>query len=185
VLNTQVVVGPTGLVGVYAKTHAPRIERPAFDLGDDLLVFAHEKVTFGIQICYDIHFPALSSAMAGAGAELVLSPHASAGVEERADKVARLMRYLPARAYDNAMYVAVCNASGTSAEGEALPGICLLIDPHGRMAAISGSAAEEMLVVDCPARPLADARGDANGSFADDRRPDLYGRAAWRANEIP
>jgi len=181
VLNTQLTVDGTGVLGRYAKTHVPAIERPAFDPGIDVSVVEHPRARVGVQICYDIHFPELSALMCDAGAEVLLVPHASGGEESRSDKLDRWMRYLPARACDNAVYVAVCNATGRTAEGAPLYGIAAVIDPFGRMVAITETSSETVLTVDLSAQVLAAARSDPNGFLRTYRRPDLYGGPAARS----
>ena len=116
VYNTQVVCGPEGYVGCYRKTHVPDAEIGTWRHGDDLPVFDHAKARYGIEICYDSHFPELSTLLAEKGAEVIFLPHASPG-ETPAEKRARWMRYVPARAYDNNVYVAICNNVGDNGAG--------------------------------------------------------------------
>lgn len=174
VLNTHLVCSPAGLLGRYSKTHVPPNERPAFDAGDARLVVEHPSARYALEICYDAHFPELTSALALDGAELIFMPHASAGGEGRAAKIDRWMRFLPARAYDNGVFVAVCNPTGTTVEGEVLPGIAFVLDPDGRVLASSDTDDETILIADLPAASLASARGDPNGFVLDQRRPSLY-----------
>lgn len=176
VFNTHVVVGPTGLLTRHRKTHVPINERPAFDAGEDWQLFDHPDARCGLQICYDAHFPELSAVMAADGAEVLFIPHASAGEETRQEKLDRWLRFLPARAYDNGAFVAVCNATGTTFDGEALPGMAFVLDPLGRIVAITEGVEEQQLVVDLDATLLGEARGDPNGFFLDYRRPGLYER---------
>jgi N-carbamoylputrescine amidase len=173
VWNTHLACGP-GPLRRYRKTHVPLNERPAFDAGDARLVVEHASARYAVEICYDAHFPELTSALALDGAEVIFMPHASAGGEGRAAKVERWMRFLPARAYDNGVFVAVCNASGTTVEGEVLPGISFVLDPLGRLLASGETEGEEILVADLPAASLASARGDPNGFFLDQLRPSVY-----------
>ena len=92
VYNTQVVCGPKGYVGHYRKTHVPDVEIGTFCHGDALPVFDHAKARYGIEICYDSHFPEVSTILAGKGAEVIFLPHASP-TETREEKRARWMRY--------------------------------------------------------------------------------------------
>ena len=53
VFNTQLVIEADGtLQGCYRKTHPGITELPTFGAGDELPIFHHPKVTFGVQICY-------------------------------------------------------------------------------------------------------------------------------------
>jgi predicted amidohydrolase len=174
VLNTHLVVTPLGLSAKYSKTHVPINERPAFGAGDHRVVFEHAKARCGVLICYDAHFPELSSVLTEDGAEVLFVPHASANGEGRREKVERWMRFLPARAYDNGVFVAVCNPSGTTSDGEQSPGIALVLDPFGRIVAMTEGSEEQMLVADLRAALLVEARGDVNGFMREYRRPELY-----------
>ena len=69
--NTQLIAAPTGLIGGYRKTHVGNSEIHRFSHGDELRVFDYEGVSFGIQICYDNHFPEASRTLALRGAERI------------------------------------------------------------------------------------------------------------------
>ena len=71
VYNTQIVCDPEGLMGSYRKTHVPTTEIGTFCHGDELPVFDHPKVRFGIEICYDTHFPEVSTLLAEKGADVI------------------------------------------------------------------------------------------------------------------
>ena len=57
---TQVAAGPDGLMGAYRKTHLSPGEMRVFTPGRDFPVFAWNGFSFGIGLCYDAHFPAVS-----------------------------------------------------------------------------------------------------------------------------
>ncbi len=104
--NTAVVIDETGeILGRYRKTHIPvgENEQGAFcetfyyDRSDGDLgtwprnisrsrffpVFETRLVRLGVAICYDRHFEGVMSALAGNGAELVLSPAVTFGEKSR------------------------------------------------------------------------------------------------------
>ena len=141
IFNTQLVINSDGTIqGGYRKTHPGISELPTFSAGDELPVFHHPKINFGIQTCYDTHFPLPSMVLASKGCELIICPHASAtqimsaaavssgspghfapGRARAADgstiergplKYERWLRYIPARAYDNSIFTAICNQVG-------------------------------------------------------------------------
>ncbi|RYD02053.1 hypothetical protein N752_26745 [Desulforamulus aquiferis] len=58
---TQLVVQPKGVVEKYRKTHLGNSEKPYYSPGSDFKVFDHTKVKFGIQICWDMHFPEMTA----------------------------------------------------------------------------------------------------------------------------
>ena len=181
VYNTQVVCGSEGYVGHYRKTHVPDSEIGTWRHGDDLPVFDHAKARYGVEICYDSHFPELSTLLAEKGAEVIFLPHASPG-ETPVDKRARWMRYVPARAYDNNVYVAICNNVGDSGAGRTFSGVTFICDPLGAVIAEGQSGSEEeMVVADLSASMIAESRRKTLMFFRHYRRPEMYRR--WE-NEI-
>jgi predicted amidohydrolase len=171
VYNTQLVASPGGRLESYRKTHVPTSEIGRFRQGGELPVFRLEHAVVGVQICYDAHFPEATTVQALAGAEIVFMPHASTGSETRDEKRARWLRYLPARAYDNGVFVLVVNQADPE---RGFPGIAIAFDPWG---AILGEAApneEDLLVVDLRAAALVERRAVAETFFPHFRRPELY-----------
>ena len=173
VYNTHVVASGSGLKGSYRKTHVAPVETKGFAPGTELNVFVHDQLRFGLQICFDGHFPEASSRLAQQGAEVLFIPHASAG-ETYADKMERWLRFLPARAYDNAVFVAVCNQTGSNGRGLEFPGVTLVFDPRGRLIAQSSGSAPQIVYADLDPDELERARSDENGYFIPLRRPALY-----------
>jgi len=173
VYNTQVLVSGAGLVGVYRKTHVPPYEAAGFEPGSELPVFQLPSARIGIEICFDAHFPEVSAVMAQLGAELLLMPHASVG-ETHDEKLERWMRFLPARAYDNSVFVASCNQTGENGIGDRFPGCTVILDPFGRIIARSTGWEPQLVVADLDPMLLERARADEATYFHRLRRPDLY-----------
>ena len=183
VYNTQLVISPSGIEGSYRKTHVPTTEIGTWRHGDDLPVFDHPKIRFGIEICYDTHFPEVSTALADRGAELIFMPHASGGAEPAADKQARWERYVPARAYDNTVFAAICNQVGDNGAGHDFQGVTFVCDPTGKIMAQAnpGSANvphEEVVIASLEASVLQQARKIPETFFRHFRRPEIYD--SWR-----
>ena len=175
VYNAQIVFGSEGVVGRYRKTHVPTTEIGTWRPGSDLQVFDHPKVRFGLEICYDSHFPEVSTELAESGAEILFFPHASNGVESAMDKKARWLRYMPARAYDNTVYIAVCNQVGDNGTGRNFAGVSFICDTQGLIAAESASSTDEQMVVaDLKAVDLNKARSVPETFFRHFRRPEIY-----------
>jgi predicted amidohydrolase len=179
VYNTQLVLWPDGGFDTYRKTHVPTTEIGTWSQGAELGVFSHPKARFGVEICYDSHFPEVSTALAERGAELLLLPHASGGPETVEEKRARWLRYMPARAYDNTVYAAVCNQVGDNGAGRCFAGVTFVCDPLGRVIAeASHGDQEEMVVADLKASSLQEARQVPVAFYRHFRRPELYERWA-------
>ena len=110
------------------------------------------------------------------GAEIIFLPHASSLVEETAStKKARWLRYVPARAYDNTVYVAICNQVGDNGAGRRFAGVTFICNPLGEVIAEAHSSTEEeMVIADLKAAELTQARSVAEHFFRHFRRPELY-----------
>lgn len=177
VYNTHVVASGAGLMGTYRKTHVAPVEAEGFAPGVELKVFTSPWLRFGLEICFDAHFPEASSSLALQGAEVLFIPHASVG-ETYEGKVERWMRFLPARAYDNSVYVAVCNQTGPNGHGQEFPGGTLVFDPRGRLIAQSSGSDPQIVYADLDPVELEMARSDANLYFIPLRQPKLYAKPA-------
>lgn len=168
------VIGPHGIAGKYRKTHLGPPEKEVFVPGDEPPpLFQTDRLNFGIQLCYDAHFPELSTHMALAGADAVFIPHASPGASPSA-KLASWMRHLPARAFDNSVFVIALNQTGGNGCGLSFPGAALVLSPAGTVLASYAHAAEQMLLVDLKASELASVRQQRMRCFLPHRRPELY-----------
>ena len=169
----HLVVTPQGLSGVYRKLHIAPPEQRIFSPGKNIPLFDAHGVSFGIQLCYDAHFPELSTRMALNGADIIFFPHASPrGTPE--EKFSSWMRHLTARAYDNGLFVVACNQTGENKKGLNFPGIALVIDPLGNVIAKDVSGKENMIVVDLKAGDLANVRNHKMRFFLPNRRSDLF-----------
>jgi predicted amidohydrolase len=69
VYNSAVLVGPTGVLGVFRKLHN-QFEWPVFSPGDHLSVFPTPLGKIGMFICYDLCFPEVIRAFALQGATI-------------------------------------------------------------------------------------------------------------------
>jgi predicted amidohydrolase len=174
--NTQLIASPGGRLERYRKTHVPTSEIGRFRPGSELPVFRLEHAVVGVQICYDNHFPEATTVQALAGAEIVFMPHASTGSETREDKRARWLRYIPARAYDNGVFVVVVNQADPE---RGFPGITMAFDPWGAILGEASPNEDDLLVVDLRGETLVERRAVAETFFLHFRRPELY-RAVWQ-----
>ncbi|MCG8553618.1 MAG: amidohydrolase [Desulfobacterales bacterium] len=130
---THLVFRPDQPVDRYRKIHLSPFEAPYFTSGDEAKIFKFKGVHFGIQLCYDAHFPELSTAMALKKADIFFFPHASPrGTPE--EKSASWKRHLTARAFDNAVFVAAVNQVGDNNAGLKFPGISMMFGPDGFLA---------------------------------------------------
>lgn len=173
IYSSHLVIKPDGFVGVYRKLHIAPPEQAVYTPGNTIPLFDTDGVKFGIQLCYDAHFPELSTQMAVNGADLIFIPHASPrGTPE--EKYRSWMRHLTARAFDNSLFIIACNQIGKNENGYDFPGIAVVIGPSGDVIEKHLSSQERMMVIDLKARDLSEIRGHRMRYFLPNRRPELY-----------
>lgn len=170
---THFAVAPQGILGVYRKIHIGKVEQRLYQPGRQVPVFKFGDFTFGIELCYDAHFPELSTILALKGAEAIFIPHASP-METPAEKKERWNRYMPARAYDNSLFVVACNQADLKRKGLAFPGVAMIIDPCGRLIKEFSEGGEGMIIADLKAGDLNEVRGNGKRFFMQHRKPEIY-----------
>ncbi|MBW2065344.1 MAG: nitrilase [Deltaproteobacteria bacterium] len=170
---TQIVAGPSGLLGSYRKTHLSPKEKEKYSAGDSIQVFSYEKVNFGISLCYEAHFPEIYTVMALKGAEIIFIPHASPRGSPM-EKNQSWLRHLPCRAFDNGTFVAACNQVGKTREGYNFPGVVMIFDPLGRLLGSYRGNHEKMIVAELREKDLISVRRHSMSYFMPHRRPRLY-----------
>ncbi len=202
--NTYVVAMPDGRFAGHRKLHVFVSEY--LTPGDQYTVFdTPHGWRVGVLICYDNNIVENARAIALAGAELLLAPHQTGGcnsgsphgmkVIERAvwddrdrDPVAIeaeirgdkgrgwLMRWLPARAHDNGMFLAFSNGVGPD-DDEVRTGNAMILDPYGRILTETCRAGDDLVIADLDSR-LRDRCTGVRWIRA--RRPELYGPLTQR-----
>ena len=170
---SHLVIKPGGYTGVYRKLHIAPFETGMFTPGNEVPLFEAAGIKFGIQLCYDAHFPELSAKMALMGADVIFIPHASPrGTAE--EKQRSWMRHLPARAFDNGIFVVACNQCGENSAGLQFPGTGMVIGPSGEVIAKNTSGKEGMIIADLRAEDLEKVRNNTMRYFLPNRRPEIY-----------
>lgn len=175
---TFLLAQPNGQLITYRKTHLGAYEKLCFQPGDDLVVQTLPKAKIAPALCWEMHFPELATALALKGAEIIFAPHASPAIV--GDRRELWMRYMPARAYDNSAFVAVCNLIGDNGLGVEFGGGLLVMDPKGRVIAEDFSGKESLLMAKLPAEEINRIRYQERTTMRDtfylnERRPELYG----------
>lgn len=196
--NCQVVVSRDGLIAKHRKIH--EFISPHLDCGDRHTVFDALGCRFGMLTCYDNNLPENGRATAMMGAEIILSPHVTGclpspapgrGVVEaevwhrRKEDPVRcrmefdgpkgrgwIMKWLPARAWENGVYLLYSNVLGVDG-GTIKPGGSMIIDPYGEPVTECRSLEDEVVVATLVPKNLELASG---ASYIRARRPELYGR---------
>ncbi len=169
----HLVITPQKVLGTYQKVHIAPPERGIFSAGDAIPLFEIAGIKLGIQLCYDAHFPELSTRMAVDGADVIFMPHASPrGTPSR--KLTSWLRHLTARAFDNGVYIVACNQTGDNGNGLQFPGVAVVIDPAGEILDKDNSGREGLLITGLKADRLAAVRGHRMRYFLPHRRPEIY-----------
>ncbi|WP_240689041.1 carbon-nitrogen hydrolase family protein [Ammoniphilus sp. YIM 78166] len=136
--NTTVLVGPTGLLLSYRKTHLWVGESEVVHAGNCFRSCSWEDTKIGLLICYDIEFPETARAVASMGTELLFVTDGN--WDGPVHRVA-----IQARAQENQMFVALVNRIG-QLDGTTFCGESVVVDPYGRIIAEAGRE-EEVLSV--------------------------------------
>lgn len=196
--NTYVCVTGEGVVARYRKLH-PFIS-PHLSAGDRYEVFDLLGWRCGILICYDNNVIENVRATTLLGARLIFMPHVTGCTpspmpgrgwvdrklwdnrekdpvtirEEFDGPKGRgwLMRWLPARAYDNGIYAVFSNPIGPD-DDQLKNGNSMVLDPYGEVLAECRSLGDEVVVARCTPEKLQLAGGYR---YLRARRPELYGR---------
>jgi predicted amidohydrolase len=196
IYNTYVCVSGDGLLASYRKLH-PFISKH-LSPGNEYVTFDLHGWKCGILICYDNNVVENVRATALLGAQIIFMPHVtmctvstrpgagfvdSALWENRHEDPTSLrlefeglkgkkwlMKWLPARAYDNAVYVVFANPIGMD-DDQLKNGCSMIIDPFGDVIAGCTKLDEEIVTAVCSPMKLRHAGGSR---YRDARRPELY-----------
>ncbi|HWV39861.1 MAG TPA: carbon-nitrogen hydrolase family protein [Vulgatibacter sp.] len=135
--NTSVLYGPDGeAAAVYRKIHLFDVEIPdgaryhesgVVDAGEEVVVARTPLGAIGMSICYDLRFPELYRALAGAGAEILAVPSAFT-LHTGKDHWEVLLR---ARAIENTCWLIAPAQGGRHGGGRVTYGNAMIVDPWG------------------------------------------------------
>ena len=196
--NTYVVAMPDGRTARHRKLHCFISEHMAS--GNEYTVFdTPHGCRVGILTCYDNNLIENARITALMGAEVLLAPHQTGGCRSRSPRAmglidpelwhnrhahpdaieaefqgpkgrAWLMRWLPARAHDNGLFVVFSNGVGYD-DGEVRTGNAMILDPYGEILTETWQAADAMVVADLDASVQPSTSGRR---WLKARRPELY-----------
>jgi predicted amidohydrolase len=192
-----IAVSPEGFVAKFHKLH-PFIN-PHLTPGDSYVVFDLCGVRCSILICYDNNLIENPRIAALQGAEVLFAPHVTGGlpspmpgrgaIEKRLwDNRHRdptplrmefqgpkgrgwLMRWLPARAFENGLYYIFSNAVGVDHD-TIKPGCAMILDPYGEVVNEAHVLGDDVVVGLCTPDKIEKSSGRR---YIKARRPDLYG----------
>ena len=168
VFNSVQLFGPDGSpLANYRKTHLfGDLDKSMFTASDaDSAVVELGGWRVGFLICYDVEFPENARNLALRGADLIVAPTANMVPFEVVNTT-----IVPARAYENQVYLAYANYCGGEGEIEYC-GLSCVAAPDGSTAARAG--ADEELIIGELDHGLLTASRQAT-TYLTDRRPQLY-----------
>jgi len=197
--NCYVVALPDGTVHRHRKLHAFVSEY--LTSGSEYTVFdTPHGFRAGVLTCYDNNIGENVRITALKGAEVLFAPHQTGGCDSpdphtmglvdralwdnrEADPKAIeaelrgekgrgwLLRWLPARAHDNGVFLIFSNGVGVD-DNEIRTGNAMILDPYGRILAETCKAGDDMVVADLDAGLSLHNTGRR---WIRTRRPELYG----------
>lgn len=197
--NSYIVAMPGGRWRCHRKLHCFINEHVSS--GDAFTVFdTPHGCRVGVLTCYDNNLIENARITAMKGAEVLLAPHQTGGCDSRSPHAMGLidpqlwhnrhedpaaieaefrgdkgrgwlMRWLPARAHDNGMFLVFANGIGYD-DGEVRTGNSMILDPYGRILTETWEAGDAMVVADLDPGLLEQCTG---ARWVRARRPELYG----------
>jgi predicted amidohydrolase len=197
IYKAYIAVNSDGLLAKFRKLH-PFIN-PHITPGNEYTIFDLNGWKCGILICYDNNIIENVRATALLGADIIFMPHVTmctpstrpgAGFVDpvlwksrdtdptslRAEfdglkGRAWLMKWLPARAYDNGIYVVFSNPIGMD-DDQLKNGCSMVIDPFGDVIAECRSLGNDVAIATCTHEKIARSGGQR---YRQARKPFLYG----------
>jgi predicted amidohydrolase len=203
--NTYLCVDKNGLIAKFRKLH-PFISS-YLSPGDSYCVFELFGWKCGILICYDNNIIENVRATNLLGADIIFTPHVTmctpstrpgagfvdpelwenrdtdpTSLRQEFDGLKGrewLIKWLPARAYDNAAYIVFSNPIGMDAD-QLKNGCSMIIDPFGDIIAECRKLGNDLVTGTITSKKLTDAGGYR---YKKARRPDLYGNIISRPHQ--
>ncbi len=207
IFNTYVCVNGDGLLARHRKLHA--FVSPHLSCGSEFTVFDLAGAKCGILTCYDNNLCENVRATTLLGAEVIFMPHVTGclpsvmpgrGVVDPAlwknrdaDPVPLrqefdgpkgrgwLMRFLPARAWENGIYAVFANPIGMDF-GQVRNGNAMILDPFGEVLTECRALGDDVCVALCTDSKIGQSGGRR---YLRARRPELYAPLVQPASQPP
>lgn len=161
--NTCVVINAQGeIVAMYrkknlflAKINGKKVdENKKMIAGKNNVVVRVASFNIGLSICYDLRFPDLYRACRKQGAEVLCVPSCFTQLTGQSHWEVLLR----ARAIENLCYVVAPNQIGATANGVALYGNSMIIDPWGKVVVRASKNKEEIIYADLDHKKIKKSR---------------------------
>jgi predicted amidohydrolase len=196
--NCYAVVGPDGFITKFRKLHT--FINPHLSPGDSYNVIDLLGCKAGFLICYDNNLPENVRITTMLGAEVIFMPHVTGCLpstmpgrgtvdralwENRVQDPVRLrqefegpkgrgwlLRWLPARAWENGVYAVFSNPVGLD-DDTIKPGLAMIFDPYGEVLVESRALGDDVVVGLLTGDKVLNSSGRR---YLRARRPELYGK---------
>ncbi|MBM82406.1 MAG: nitrilase [Planctomycetaceae bacterium] len=207
VFNTYICVDGDGLIAKFSKIHA--FISPHLTSGSEFVVFDLLGCRCGMLICYDNNLVENVRMTTMLGADIIFMPHVTGCLpsvmpgrglvdpelwyNRDNDPVALrkelwgpkgrdwLMRWLPARAYENGIYAIFTNPIGLD-DGQVRNGNSMILDPFGEVISECHQLGDDLAIALCTADKINVSSGRR---YIRARRPELYGKFVEPQSEAP
>lgn len=196
--NSYVMAMPNGQLAKHRKLHTFVSKHMAS--GNEFTVFdTPHGCRVGILICWDNNLVENARITALKGAEILIAPHQTGGCNSRSPNAMGLidtqlwynreqnpeairlemqgkkgrewlMRWLPARAHDNGMFLIFSNGVGVDMD-EVRTGNAMILNPYGEIIAETDNVSDDMVIANLNAKDLHMCTGRR---WIRGRRPALY-----------
>ncbi|WP_199711772.1 nitrilase family protein [Alginatibacterium sediminis] len=206
--NSYVMAMPDGQIAKHRKLHT--FVSKHMTSGNEYTVFnTPHECRVGILICWDNNLVENARITALLGADILVAPHQTGGTNSRSPNAMGLidpqlwlnrkqdpesirsqmqgskgrewlMRWLPARAHDNGMFLIFSNGVGVDMN-EVRTGNAMVLNPYGEIIAETDSVDNDMVIADLKAEELEMCTGKR---WIRGRRPMLYRPLTIEGNEL-
>jgi len=175
--NSAVIVSPGEALKIYRKTHLFYRERVCFSEGDSgFFVVQHpvKDCRIGVMICNDWRYPEAARSLALIGADMIVCP------SNLVSDVWRMV--MPARAFENKVFLAVANRCGTesrqledgSTQSLTFTGGSALYGFTGEIIGQADRTEDRVLTFEIDPLLTRDKSFNAFNDLLKDRRPGFY-----------
>jgi len=171
VYNSAVIVGPSGYLGKYRKTHLFDTEKNCFNQGDlPFSVFNIGSFRVGVMICFDWRFPESARTLALGGADLIAHPSNLV--------LPHCPQAIITRCLENRVFMVTADRVGTEERIQGHPlhfiGQSQVVDPDGNILYRASEENEEIKTVEIDIEKARNKSINNSNDLFIDRRNDLY-----------
>lgn len=169
--NSAIVVGPSGFLGCYRKTHLFYEETLFFTPGDSgFHVWDIGQARIGVMICFDWYYPEAARSLAVQGADILCHP-SNLVLPNCPDS-------MPVRCLENRVFAVTCNRIGSEARGGKDPltyiGNSEIVTPKGIILHRAPRDREELTILEIDPVEARSKHLNRYNDLLRDRRTDLY-----------